>query len=175
MVTIISTKNRRYDEIRSECITQLLYVIAGGTDQTVSNRVSAIVDRHSRGDLEYVGDTLSLLRSAAKPIASPCTGFIVSPSRFLWWQILIFAQRRIRIHREGLPPPIQKPTNWKALRAAMVKSVKQGVFFDQKYWTRHSKDGRVLKPIYFSSLITGNAFQKCTSMRWVGFGDDDRT
>ena len=43
----------------------------------------------------------------------------------------------------------------------MVKSIKQGVFFDKKYWTRHSKDGRVLKPIYFSSLIVGDILREC--------------
>jgi len=42
----------------------------------------------------------------------------------------------------------------------MIKSIKRGVFFDQKYWARHSKDGHVLKPIYFSSLITGNAWAR---------------
>lgn len=57
----------------------------------------------------------------------------------------------------------------------MAKSIQQGVFFDQKYWTRHSKDGRALKPIYFSSLIAGNALRKCTSMYCVCPSNDDQT
>ena len=50
----------------------------------------------------------------------------------------------------------------------MVKSIKQGVFFDQKYWARHSKNGRILKPVYFSSLIAGDALQICTSIHRTG-------
>lgn len=57
----------------------------------------------------------------------------------------------------------------------MVKSIKQGVFFDQKYWVRHPKDGRVLKSIYFSSLIAGNSLRKCTSTYRVDKNDDVRT
>jgi len=50
----------------------------------------------------------------------------------------------------------------------MIKSIKQGVFFDQKYWAKHSMNGRVLKPVYFSSLITGDALQPCTSIYRIG-------
>ena len=57
----------------------------------------------------------------------------------------------------------------------MVKSIKHGVFFDQKYWTRHSKDARVLEPIYFSSLITGNTLRKCASTRCFFVSGDDQT
>ena len=45
------------------------------TDQTISPRVSAIIDRHSRGDLEHVGDALSLLWNAANQ-----RGAVVTPS-----------------------------------------------------------------------------------------------
>ena len=61
----MSTRNHRYDEIRSEYVTQLLSAIVNDTRQTISHRVSAVIDRHSRGDLEHVGDALSLLWNAA--------------------------------------------------------------------------------------------------------------
>ena len=57
----------------------------------------------------------------------------------------------------------------------MIKSIKQGVFFDNKYWTGHLKDGLVLKPIYFSSLIAGNSLRKCASIHRVGLSGGDRT
>ncbi|KAF9778324.1 hypothetical protein BJ322DRAFT_493540 [Thelephora terrestris] len=69
---------------------------------------------------------------------------------------------------EWQPPPVEHPTYWKVIKAAMVKSINQGVFFDQKYWTRHSRDGRVLRPIYFSRLITGDALRACMSMHYGG-------
>ena len=39
------------------------------------------------------------------------------------------------------------------MKAALIKSVRKGVFFDRKYWARHLKIGDVLKPIYFSNAI----------------------
>jgi len=57
----------------------------------------------------------------------------------------------------------------------MIKSIQQGVLFDQKYWTKHSVNGRMLKPVYFSRLITGDALQPCTSMYHVIVSIDDRT
>jgi len=61
---------------------------------------------------------------------------------------------------------VTSPTNWAAVGIALIKSLHKGVFFDRKYWVRHSKAGGVLKPIYFSSIIMdGKAQQlnKCTS------------
>jgi len=39
------------------------------------------------------------------------------------------------------------------VKAALIGSIRKGVFFDRKYWARHLKIGDVLKPIYFSSTI----------------------
>jgi len=39
------------------------------------------------------------------------------------------------------------------VKAALIGSIRRGVFFDKKYWARHLKIGDVLKPIYFSSTI----------------------
>ena len=56
----------------------------------------------------------------------------------------------------------------------MIKSMRQGVFFDQKYWTRRSKNGRALKPIYFSSLIVGDTFRARTLNHRVRVSIGDR-
>jgi hypothetical protein len=48
---------------------------------------------------------------------------------------------------------------------ALIKSIREGVFFDRKYWARHYKAGDVLKAIYFSSACMGGNVQllkKCT-------------
>ena len=39
------------------------------------------------------------------------------------------------------------------MKAALIGSIRKGVFFDRKYWARHLKIGDVLKPIYFSNTI----------------------
>ena len=46
------------------------------------------------------------------------------------------------------------------MKTALVKSIRKGVFFDRKYWVRHSKAGDVLKPVYFSSIIMGDKAQQ---------------
>ena len=65
VVTFVVTRYHRYDEIRNECVAQLLSAIVNDTRERISHRVSAVIDRHSRGDLEHVGDALSLLWNAA--------------------------------------------------------------------------------------------------------------
>ena len=42
-----------------------------------------------------------------------------------------------------------------SVRRALIKSIRQGVFFDMKYWARRScsKFGDALKPVYFSRTI----------------------
>ena len=46
------------------------------------------------------------------------------------------------------------------MKTALIKSIRDGVFFDRKYWARHSKVGDVLKPVYFSSTIMGDKSQQ---------------
>ena len=46
------------------------------------------------------------------------------------------------------------------MRIALIKSIRKGVFFDRKYWARHSKAGDVLKPVYFSSIIMDDKAQQ---------------
>lgn len=52
------------------------------------------------------------------------------------------------------------PTHWASLNVALINSIRNGVFFDRKYWVRHSKAGDVLKPIYFSSIIMNDKAQQ---------------
>ena len=43
----------------------------------------------------------------------------------------------------------------------MVKLIREGVFFDRKYWAQYSKKESVLKAIYFSSSIAGDELKAC--------------
>jgi hypothetical protein len=64
------------------------------------------------------------------------------------------------------------PAHWAYVKEALIKSIRQGVFFDRKYWARHSKTGHVLKPIYFSNTIMSDKAQqldKRASKFWYGF------
>jgi len=46
------------------------------------------------------------------------------------------------------------------VRIALIKSIRNGVFFDRKYWARYSKTGDVLKPVYFSSIVMEDKAQQ---------------
>jgi len=57
------------------------------------------------------------------------------------------------------------PARWASVKTALIRSIRNGVFFDRKYWTRHSNVGDVLKPVYISSIIMDdkvNQLKKCT-------------
>ena len=43
----------------------------------------------------------------------------------------------------------------------MVKSIREGIFFDRKYWALHSRKGSALKAVYFSSIIIENELEAC--------------
>jgi len=60
------------------------------------------------------------------------------------------------------------------VKAALIGSIRRGVFFDRKYWARYLKIGDVLKPIYFSSTIMEDRSEqlgKCTSKFCHGFDE----
>ena len=101
------------------------------------------VDRFVEGDLEHAGEILSALWEIASagggaqpPEGTSSTGI---PSLLSFW--------------------FTSPVHWSAVRAALIKSIRNGVFFDRKYWARHSKAGDV-KPIYFSSTIMADKSQQ---------------
>jgi len=56
--------------------------------------------------------------------------------------------------------PVTSPAHWVSVKIALIKSIRNGVFFDRKYWARHSKAGDVLKPLYFSSIIMDDKAQQ---------------
>lgn len=51
--------------------------------------------------------------------------------------------------------------SWNAFQTAIVKSIREGVFFDRKYWAQNPAEGGALKAIYFSSIIAGDKLKAC--------------
>jgi len=61
---------------------------------------------------------------------------------------------------------VKSPAHWASVKTALIKSIREGVLFDRKYWVKHSKAGDILKPIYFSSIIMSDKVEQlknCTS------------
>ena len=90
------------------------------------------------GDLQHNSETTAL--SNTSPVVSPFS-----------------SQRhtRVLISTNQLAQ-VTAPANWESVKIALIKSIHKGVFFDRKYWARHSKTGDDLKPVYVSSVIMGD-------------------
>jgi len=59
---------------------------------------------------------------------------------------------------------VTSPTHWASVKTALIKSIRNGVFFDRKYWARHSKTRDVLKPVYFTSIVMGDKVQRLNNL-----------
>ena len=126
-------------------------------------KVCDIIDAHFKGDLEHMADTLSLIwRTVNQAGGNTTTPDSKSSVRLLLVHLGVRANSDFR-----QPKHITSPVdwnwnwNWSILQTAMMKSIREGVFFDQKYWVRHLRKGSGLKAVYFSSMIIGNGLKAC--------------
>ena len=62
--------------------------------------------------------------------------------------------------------PVMDLAHWVPIEAALVRSIHTGIFFDKKYWARHSKAGDVLKPVYFSGTAMNDKIQQLNKCTW---------
>ncbi|KAF9785422.1 hypothetical protein BJ322DRAFT_829530 [Thelephora terrestris] len=135
----------RHDEIRNLYIQQLAYKwMEDSTTKATHSSVKEKINSFVKGDLERATEVLyELLEIASKDEE------LLAPT--------------------NTSPVIVRAVshdNWTPVRTALIKSIREGVFFDRKYWARHYKAGDVLEPIYFSSACMGGNVQllnKCTS------------
>ncbi|KAF9778321.1 hypothetical protein BJ322DRAFT_1092680 [Thelephora terrestris] len=132
----------RYDDVKMECVTQLVSALRNDTAEKATwAKFCEIIDNRYKEDLGCVQGTLSLL----------------------WRIINQSTDTSTTTTSNSLPPStsIDSPTKWDALQEAIVKSIREGVFFDRKCWVRCSKSRDVLKALYFSSTIVGDKLGVC--------------
>ncbi|KAF9645692.1 hypothetical protein BDM02DRAFT_471820 [Thelephora ganbajun] len=132
----------RYDEIRNLCIEQLAFVLMEDSTETTRASVDKKIDNFVEGDLEHASEMLSVLWEIANK-----DGDITAPSK----TVPAAAQ-------------VTSPAHWGSVKVALIKSIRKGVFFDRKYWARHSKAGDILKPVYFSSIIMNDKAQQLNKL-----------
>ena len=156
-------QSSRYDEIRSLYTDQLAFTwVEDSTTEKTRASVDKMIDSFVEGDLEHATEILSALWEIANKDGdikapsntSPAVGL---PSSLCY--VAVFTS-----HDQA--PQVASPAHWTPVKMALIKSIRTGVFFDRKYWARHSKAGDVLKPVYFSSTIMGDKAQelnKCGS------------
>ena len=146
---------RRHDEIRNLYIEQLTYVwVEDSTTEATRASVEKKIDDFVEEGLEHATEMLSALWEivnkegdvTAPADASPT----VSPFYVYALSLTSFQQTA----------QVTSPAHWEAVKTALIKSIRGGVFFDRKYWARHSKAGEILKPVHFSSVIMGDKSQQ---------------
>ncbi|KAF9650020.1 hypothetical protein BDM02DRAFT_3128017 [Thelephora ganbajun] len=132
-----------YDEIRSLYIEQLGFVwMEDTTTETTRASVDKKIDSFVGGDLEHAAEMLSTLWEIANK-----DGDIAAPSKT--------APAAARV---------MSPAHWDSVKIAPIKSIRKGMFFDRKYWARHSKAGDVLKPVYLSSTVMSDKAQQLNKL-----------
>ena len=121
------------------------------------------VDSFVEGNLEHATEALfALLDIAAKDesvgVSSDASSAVSSPrpvSRpVLSWVLILHQSKQIR-----------SPAHWDSVKAALISSIRTGVFFDRKCWARHSKSADMLKPVYFSSRIMNDKARRLDECR----------
>ncbi|KAF9646805.1 hypothetical protein BDM02DRAFT_3118097, partial [Thelephora ganbajun] len=133
----------RYDEIRSLYIERLAFIwMEDSTTETTRASVDKKIDSFVEGDLEYATEMLSALWEIANK-----EGDITAPSK-----------------AAPAATQVTSPAHWDSVKIALIKSIREGVFFDRKYWARHSKAGDVLKPVYLSSTIMNDKAQQLNKL-----------
>ncbi|KAF9645626.1 hypothetical protein BDM02DRAFT_3119977 [Thelephora ganbajun] len=130
-------------EIRSLYIEQLGFVwMEDSTTETTRASIDKKIDNFVEGDLEHAAEMLSALWEIANK-----DGDITDPSK-----------------TTPTAAQVTSPAHWDSVKIALIKSIRKGMFFDRKYWARHSKAGDVLKPVYLSSAIMSDKAQQLNKL-----------
>ena len=134
----------RYEEVRITQVDHLASVQFGVDDETMEKlcKINEKIDAYASGDLKHAGEAVSLLwevlekRRDSPPVHSSSAS-LLSP------------------HPRPTSPATSTPTNWENVKIALIRSIREGVFVDLKYWARRSRAGQVLQPVYLSSIVAG--------------------
>ncbi|KAF9645618.1 hypothetical protein BDM02DRAFT_3271586 [Thelephora ganbajun] len=143
---VFSRFSSKYEDIRTMQVNHLASVLSSADEVSAKDlcgKVDEMVDNYANGDLDHAMDAIILLWKLAKePRRSPPASPV--------------ARSSVR--------PTSGPANQRCLEIALIKSIREGVFLDRKYWTRHSKTAKVLRPVYISSIVIGERLRYIDSL-----------
>ena len=140
---VLMRREHRYEEIRDLYVQRLALVwTEDSTKEQIRAAVETKIKQFVKGELEHAAEMLSELWE----VANNGVKARVQPPRPLYFGPV---SRGLDERCVG---------DWFSTRVgfwnwALRRSIREGFFFDGKYWARHSKVG-ALKPIYLSSAVT---------------------
>jgi len=130
------------------------------TTETTRVSFDRKIDSFANGELEHATEMLSTLwrivNTDGEIKAPPNTSPTVSPFRSFF--SVLRGDAHNTLHDQTVQ--VTSPAHWATVKIALINSIGKGVFFDRKYWARHSKAGDGLKPVYFSSIVIGDKVQQ---------------
>ena len=150
----------RHDEIRDIYIKQLAFTwiedsTTGVTCASVKKKIEDLAGEEFEHATE-IGFALLKIANEDGDVISPAdASSAVSLTKFCLLLGLMLSAPTPQYQI-----PVKCPAHWASVKAALVRSIHAGIFFDKKYWARHSKAGDVLKPVYFSSIIMSDKTQQ---------------
>lgn len=121
----------QYDEIRNKYVEQLALIWVEDSTENTRTSVEKKVCSFVEGDINHAVETLAALWEIAsndEDVTSPAYASLVATQ-------------------------VTSPVYWASVKRALIKSIRRGAFFDEKYWARFSKAADALKPVSFSSVI----------------------
>ena len=142
--------------MRSLYVNQLASAwMEDSTAETTRAGFDKKIDGFFRGELEHATEMLSELWEIVNKDGDIQVPLNTSPavssfrSRFV-------PRCRVMLTSHDQVTQVTTPAHWDAVKLALINSIGKGVFFDRKYWARHSNSGNTLKPIYLSSIVMGD-------------------
>ena len=125
----------------------------------VWKRFNDKIDSYVNGDLDHAVDTMTLLWKLSKgrgsaPSRRPDEDKVSNASPLTSSSTVT----NLGTHLQQEPTPAS--ANWECIEIALIKSIREGTFFDKRYWTRQSKTARALRPVYLSTIIVGGYLQR---------------
>lgn len=137
-----------------------------GVDEETTKRLCKEIDEkvgaYANGDLKYAAEVMSLLWEVSRKSEHLSPG----PPRTGGGPIAC-SQSPLSPRRQSLSSGTPTPKNQEHVKTALIRSIREGVFVDRNYWARHSRSGRVLRPIYLSSIMASHRLPFIDSRKWL--------
>ncbi|KAF9785359.1 hypothetical protein BJ322DRAFT_826989 [Thelephora terrestris] len=136
---VFSEFSSKYEVVRNMHVNHLVSVLFRadkGSAGPLYGKIDEKIDRYANGDLDHAADVITDL-----------------------WKLSKANEGSPPVLPDEVPPvspqisPTPSPANWMRVEVALIKSIRKGIFFDRKYWTRHSQTKSALRPIYISSAV----------------------
>ena len=185
----------RYEDIRAMQVNHLVLVLSRADEESgkiLCERIDEKIDGYASGDLDHAADAITHMWKLSKVGRPSPLGQSSPPSRPSRAPPHRPSPSRPSPRRRSPPSPStpdspdevprtgfgfislttllnippSNPENWMRVEAALIKSIRKGIFIDRRYWTRHSKTTSVLRPVYTSSIVTRGKLLRIDGCGW---------